>query len=483
MKKAVLFLSVAAMSLLLITPAWAEDSTPDELQALKNQLSEMNKALQTQQQQIQEQGQKLQQQEQKIKELEGASKASAPYADVEGIVEKVKADLPKPEDGITVGGGKIRITPYGFLRVDMAYDDSATSHGAGNVIGFVWPEDGSKPVVQRNDDSSFSTTATATRLGFNFAGPEFTDGKLAGKLEFDFDETGGGDNGGDVTAHRIRMRHAYAELLYPTWSLLAGQSWDIAAPRIPNMLDCMVLWGSGNVGFRRPQVRVSKWWDADGSKITGQLSLNHADRKAADDIDKDLILDGEDSSWPMGEARLGVDTVIFGGRKLSLGVSGARGEEELDFPTNPGEKQHVDVWLVALDGSVTIVPDLLTLQGEIWTGKDLDTFMGGIFQGIAKGSTEFEGLDASGGFLAANLTPRKNLMFNFGYGMDDPDDEDGLSLANSSRSQNYTLFGNGIWTVVPNFDVGLELAWHETKWEGQNDGDDFRVQTAFTYKF
>ncbi|MBI4830027.1 MAG: hypothetical protein HY801_00405 [Candidatus Lindowbacteria bacterium] len=483
MKKVVLFLSVAAMVCLLVSPAWADGSDPNELQALKDQLMELNKVVQGQQQQIQEQGQKLQQQEQKIQELEETAKEQAPYADVEAVVEKVKADLPKPADGLTLGGGKIRVTPYGFIRLDMAYDDSATSHGAGNVLAFVWPEDGSKPVVQRNDDSTFTTTATATRLGLNFEGPEFVGGNIKGKVEIDFDEAAGSDSGGDVTAHRIRMRHAYAELLYPTWSLMAGQNWDIVAPRIPNMLDCMVMWGSGNVGYRRPQVRVSKWWDVDGSKITGQLSLNHADRKAADDIDKDLILDGADSSWPMGEARLGVDTVILGERKLSLGLSGALGEEELDFPTNPGSKQHVDVWLIALDGSVTIIPNLLTLQGEIWTGEDLDAFMGGVFQGIAKETTEFTGIDSSGGFLAAALTPRKNLQFNFGYGIDDPDDDDGLSLDNSSRSQNYTLFGNAIWTVVPNFDVGLELAWHETKWEGQEDGDDFRIQSAVIYKF
>ncbi|MBI5117285.1 hypothetical protein HZA56_12490 [Candidatus Poribacteria bacterium] len=479
MKKCVLFLSVAAMVCLLVSPAWADGSEPDELQALKNQLMELNKMMQSQQQQIQEQGQK-------IKELEGAAKEPVPYADVEGIVEKVKADLPKPADGITVGGGKIKITPYGFLRLDMAYDDSAVLLGAGNINAWAWPEQGRSPVFREEDDI-FSTTATATRLGFNFEGPEFSGGTLKGKLEFDFDESGANDGGGDITAHRIRLRHAYGELAYPTWSVLAGQTWDVVAPRIPNEIDCIVLWASGNVGYRRPQLRLTKWWDLDGKKITAQVSANAADRKAptagaasADDLDNDGILDGTDSGFPVGQARIGLDTVIIGERKLGIGLSGAVGREQLDFPARPGDKQDVEIWLVALDGSVTVIPNLLTVQGEIWTGQDVDVFWGGILQGVEKERDNWEPVEASGGFIHAMLTPRKDLMFNLGYGLDNVDSED---LELGDRSFNSTIFANGIWTVVPNFDIGLEFAWHETKWVAQANGDDFRVQTAFIYKF
>lgn len=483
MKKTFFLLSVAAMICLLVSPVWADGSESDELQALKNQLMELNKMMQSQQQQIQEQGQK-------IKELEGAE--PVPYADVEGIVEKVKAGLPKPADGMTIGGGKIRITPYGFLRLDMAYDDSAVSLGAGNINLFAFPEKGRSPVF-REDDDIFSSTASAARLGFNFEGPEFTGGTLKGKLEFDFDETGANDAGGDITAHRIRMRHAYGELAYPTWSLLAGQTWDVVAPRIPNEIDNIVLWGSGNVGFRRPQIRLTKWWDLDGKKITVQGSLNGADRKAviagvvtADDLDADGILDGTDSGFPVGQARIGLDTVIIGERKLGIGLSGAIGREQLDFPARPGDKQDLDLWLVALDGSVTVIPGLLNIQGEIWTGQDVDIFFGGIVQGLVKQSREWEELEASGGFIHANLTPRKDLQFNLGYGVDDVDSDE-LKLTSTlglgARSWNSTIFANGIWTVVPNFDIGLELAWHETAWVAQANGDDFRVQTAFIYKF
>ncbi len=491
MKKITLFLCIAVMSCMLIAPVWAENSDTADLQALKEQLTELNKLLQSQQKQIQEQEKKLLEQEYKILDLEDLATEPTPYAggeaDVAEIVEKVKAEIGPAQDGFTVGGGKIRITPYGFIRLDMAYDDSANFLFAGNVVGWAWPED--EQVVPGlnlypDDDSSFAVTATATRFGLNFDGPDFIDGKIKGKIEIDFDELSG--YGGDVVAHRIRMRHAYAELVYPTWSLLAGQTWDVIAPRIPYMLDCVVLWGTGNVGYRRPQIRYTKWCDLDGAKITTQLSLNHQDRSLSDNYDGDAnLLDGVESGWPLGEARIALDTTIFDDRKLSLAVSGMYGQEEIDLPVanaTPTTDEDLDVWLVALDGSVTVIPGLLTVQGEIWTGENADNVYGGIVQGIIRESaTSLDTVEATGGFIHAMITPRKDLLFNVGYGIDKVDNDDDLTTG--MRSENWAIFGNVIYTLVPNFDIGLELAWHETEWVGVEDGDLFRIQTAFTYKF
>lgn len=502
MNKLVFFLCIVAMGGLLVSPVFAENPQTDDLQALKEQLDSLNEIVQSQQKQIEEQQKKLQRQEMKIEQqertlldLEESVEEPIPYANVDAIVEQVKAELPPQKDGFTIGGGKIRITPYGFLRLDMKYDDSSTFMFSGNVVGWVWPEGGSDatpfPIpplgidnaVHKEDDSSFAMTATATRIGLNFDGPEFANGNIRGKLEVDFDELS--ENGGDVVAHRIRMRHAYAELVYPTWSLLAGQTWDVVAPRIPYMLDCVVLWGSGNVGYRRPQLRLTKWWDVDGTKLTAQGSINHTDRNLLDDQDQDLLLNGVEAAWPMIEGRIGLDTVALGDRKLSLGLSGLIAEEETDLD-RPGNKKDLDVWLVALDGQVDIIPGLLSVQGEIWTGENIDNIYGGILQGFANirdgagAIVDLEEVEAYGGFVHAMLTPRPGLLFNAGYGVDDPDTKD---LGFGNRRLNYTVFGNVIYTVVPNFDIGLELAYHKTNWIQQEDGDDIRVQTAFIYKF
>jgi hypothetical protein len=231
----------------------------------------------------------------------------------------------------------------------------------------------------------------------------------------------------------------------------------------------------------------------DGSKVTGQVSLNHQDRSLGDNTDLDSnLLNGVESGWPLAEGRLGIDTVILDDRKLSLGVSGMIGEEEVDLPiattaTAPTSKKNSDVWLVALDGSVTVIPGLLTVQGEIWTGENADNVYAGIVQGtigiknVAGAVVDLESVEAYGGFIHAMLTPRKDLIFNVGYGIDKVDNDNDLTTG--MRSENWAVFGNVIYAFTPNFDVGLELAWHETEWVNVEDGDLFRVQTAFIYKF
>jgi hypothetical protein len=292
------------------------------------------------------------------------------------------------------------------------------------------------------------------------------------------------------------MRHAYGELVYPTWSLLAGQTWDVVGPNIPYMLDCMVMWGSGNPGYRRAQLRLTKWCELDSAKITTQLSLNHHDRKAAinsdlidvamkgqakdGDFDNDGTLDGADSGWPMLEGRIGLDTAV-GERKFTLGIAGAYGEEEADF-TGTDADEDVHVWLVCLDGKATIIPGLLSLNGEIWTGENVDTFMCGIFQGVGVSGSSVKEVGAYGGFIHAMLTPRPDVKVNAVFGVDTADRDD-LFNGKYKITRNRVVFGNVIYTVVPNFDVGLEVGWHKTDWIGADDADNVRVQLAAIYKF
>ena len=221
--------------------------------------------------------------------------------------------------------------------------------------------------------------------------------------------------------------------------------------------------------------------------------MNHQDRSLGDNTDLDVnLLDGVESGWPLGEARIGLDTKIFDDRSLSLGVSGIIGQDEIDLPVSatkasPTTDEEVDVWVVALDGKVTVIPKLLTIQGEIWTGENIDNVYGGVVQGLIKTKdlagdvVDVDAVEASGGFIHAMLTPRPDLKFNVGYGIDKVNNKS--DLTKGMRSENWTVFGNVIYAFTPNFDVGLELAWHETEWVDIKDGDLFRVQTAFTYKF
>ena len=132
--------------------------------------------------------------------------------------------------------------PYGYIKVDMAYDDTRTS-GTG-ATAFVLPE-----TTGFGSDRHFTMTARQTRLGLNIAGPDIGEGKSAGKIEVDFYAPASVEN-----KAQLMMRQAYWQVTYPTWNVLVGQAWEVTSPAFPNILNYAYLALSGNPGYRKPMV-------------------------------------------------------------------------------------------------------------------------------------------------------------------------------------------------------------------------------------
>ena len=146
---------------------------------------------------------------------------------------------------------------YGYIKADGSYDSSRTNPG--NFVLYVDRED------QRRNDDEFNLTANETRLGMNFSGPSSETLKTSGKVEFDFFAKPAAENKAE-----IQMRHAYLNLEWPEaqFSLLAGQTWDVVSPLNPSTLNYSVLWVGGNIGYRRPQVRLTK-----GLSLTDKVNV------------------------------------------------------------------------------------------------------------------------------------------------------------------------------------------------------------------
>ena len=107
-------------------------------------------------------------------------------------------------------------------------------------------------------------TPRLTRLGIDWSGPQIAklgNAKLIGKLETDF------QNGGTESRQIIRIRHAYVRLDWERFSMLAGQTWDLVSPLFPTVNGDTLQWNAGNVGDRRPQLRVSSRPDELGARI------------------------------------------------------------------------------------------------------------------------------------------------------------------------------------------------------------------------
>ena len=118
------------------------------------------------------------------------------------------------------------------------------------------------------------------------------------------------------------------------------------------------------------------------------------------------------------------------------------------------------------------------MQGNLWQGENLDTYFGGIGQGVnvALG----EEIEAQGGWAQLLWDPTDKLAFGLGYSVDDPKDED---LAEGRPSKNEQIFGNVAYKLTPAVTALAEYAHMTTDYLGKDEAVNDRVQVAMKYAF
>ena len=92
------------------------------------------------------------------------------------------------------------------------------------------------------------------RSCIDYTGPsinQLAGARLSGKVEVDF------QNGGLESRQVIRIRHGFLKLDWKDVSVLAGQTWDTVSPLFPTVNNDTLQWNAGNVGDRRPQLRLA----------------------------------------------------------------------------------------------------------------------------------------------------------------------------------------------------------------------------------
>ena len=139
---------------------------------------------------------------------------------------------------------------------------------------------------------------------------------------------------------------------------------------------------------------------------------------------------------------------------------------------------------------IRLVPDgFIRLQGHYFQGENIDTFFGGIAQGVTmmnRGTTDayMEAVKSQGGWgeLWINLRPfRVPLTFSFGHGREIVDDD--TVIASTARVKNFVTWGNFWWYMSANFKFGVEVAYHKTEYLATEEGDDWKVQSSFMFVF
>jgi hypothetical protein len=368
---------------------------------------------------------------------------------------------------VATAGAGVDFTPYGYIKLDASFDSALTNDG--NYVYYV------EPYADGEEESEFNMTAKQTRVGLKFNGGGTEDIDLSGVIEFDF------YGGGTENKPNPMLRKAYMVWKTEHMDILAGQTADVISPIVPTTLNYIVLWKSGDIGYRRPQIRVTKAVQVGaGSELELQLAATRSMGA--------VLGGGEKTGTPSFQGRLAYGTDIMGYPAV-IGVSGLMGKEEITYADSLGNTTdfELDQSVVAVDVTLPL-GQMLSLKGQYFTGKNLAHYLGGVGQGFAlvpvedSRDSELEEIEASGWWAQLTLKPTKTWQFNVGAGVDDPEIPDD-DMAGNKYEKNTTYYGNALWSVAPSATIGAEYAMFETEYVGGEKYENSRVQLSFMYKF
>lgn len=377
-------------------------------------------------------------------------------------LEKVEAELEKFHQTTLETQFKVKL--YGYVKLDIIYDSARTN--AGNVAMWVESEE------QSEDDDDFHITVNQSRLGLELQAPEYSGICTIGKVELDF------YGGGPENKSRPMLRQAYLQAEWPAFdfSILAGQAWDVISPLSPDTLNFLVQSCAGNMSYRRPQLRLNK-----GFALTQRIRLlvqgavartiGHAPLLYPTYLDS-----GSDFGFGTFQGRIALSFPLLASKLTVLGFSGHWGREEYDTD-NRDNHELFDSWSFGCDLTFPLT-DKIVFKGELWLGKNLDTYLAGINQGV--NTVKLKEISSRGGWFSLSFGPWGDWRFNAGAGIEDPRDN---NLNRNDRKQNLNIYGNVWYNITEFFQTGLEVGYWKTLYKGLECGDSIRIHTALMLQF
>ncbi|UUS58377.1 MULTISPECIES: DcaP family trimeric outer membrane transporter [unclassified Acinetobacter] len=203
---------VVAMSLATVSMAHAGSNT-SEIEQLRAEVAELKSLIKAQQQVQQQQQTEIQQV--KARPVAPPPPPASPAA---SLKSKTGAD----------------VSLYGFVRGDANYIIEGADNDFNNVH-----------TSKEEARDKLRATAKTTRFGLDFTAPVGGDNKVGGKIEVDFADASGSNDG-------LRLRHGY--LTFNNW--LFGQTTsNFLSSHAPEMIDFNTNLGGGTT--RIPQVRYN----------------------------------------------------------------------------------------------------------------------------------------------------------------------------------------------------------------------------------
>lgn len=350
-------------------------------------------------------------------------------------------------------GPEIRF--HGILLVNGFHNNARVNNV--DVPTFVLPPDtATRPLPA----SSLGASVRQTRVWITAAVADFHGAALTGELDTDF-FGGQRPSAGSSTLPVLRIRRVFAEIRWPSVSLLVGQEAPPLFEVNPSTLASLgfpEFAGAGNLWLWLPQVRLTGWL-TPGSTLRIGLEGTVLAPSAGEPHDPFLTQPdrAERSDRPGLQGRI----VARWGEGATAGDAGLGGH--LGWLAIPGDSL---VESQALGASARIpLGSRLELRGEVFTGQALAGLGGG---GIAQNlSPTGEAVDTRGGWGQLILRPWREHEIGVGYGMDDPDDDD---LPAGGRFRNRAFAAHVMFRFLPAL-VAFEYRLLETRYSATGAGD------------
>lgn len=432
--------------------------------------------------QLQAQARIIESLQSRLNAVEEKQAAQPPAAVAAPASAPAPANSPTPAPAAKDAGGvlpalrsSVPMELYGLIKVDASRDSDGTNNG--NFQRWVDPGDSGR------DDSQFTLTARQTRLGIRANGPDVMGLSTEGRVEIDFY----GD--GAENAPEVRMRYANFTANWPEHNteLLFGQAVDLVSPYSARTLNFTNLWWTGNMGYRRPQIRATRHFKlADKRSIEVALA---ATRNIGDANTRAFGEDtGSDAGYPALQGRVAYEFINYTDRKSVISLSGHYGQEEFDFRSDSGRHwsdQSVKTWSANFSAMLEL-SSKLQLTTEAFTGANLDAYASGIGQGVTLIPFEdgqfniVQEVRARGAWADLEIGPFGKWRFTVGGGIEDLEESD---LLPGARSRNIGVFANALYDLRKNIELGVELAHWRTSYVEEEDRSNLRLQGSATLKF
>jgi hypothetical protein len=373
----------------------------------------------------------------------------------------------------------IRVTPYGIAYFNVFSNSDAVNNG--DVPLF----------AAASGPGHLGMTARQSRLGIRVTGAKVGRASVTGVLEGDFfggyPTVGIGDNMGV-----FRLRLANVRLDWTKGSLVVGQDWMIFAPVNPLSISSAgipLFAAAGNPWSRLPQVR-GEWKTKTMLLQGGLLAPQTGDFNAAFFYQPGS---GALSETPFLQGRAAVILADFAASKkvATIGVSGHWGRSRV---TTASHDRTVDSNGIAADW-VLPIGTRVTVQGEAFAGSNLGGFQGGIFQGViadgatanSDGSVRLDGprgIGSKGGWVQVTGAVTPTVTVHGGFGTDDPDDEDFLTVVRrEARLDNVAISFGVQHRASAQITWGVEYRRLDTTYLVAGERDASHVNVGFTFTF